>query len=185
MGRIVSQQLILCSFGIKLQRSKSPCNTLESLQYFRVNGISLTSSLIRLLPGGSCGRTWRSHWSPSNAGSRRTRLPSGSTDSPCSWASRTPSSCRSPPWWSCSGWSGHGGQSILHRTHKSDPGSFCLRRKLSKNRSIEVFYCVRPDLFPSSKPQDFELFWNIVQTKIPDQRHTLPLMNLIPFYWFR
>lgn len=85
------------------------------------------------------GRTGWSRWSPSSAGTLGTLLCSGRTGSRCSWASRTAPSSHSPPWWSCSGWSGGACQGSRCHTHRSGPGSSCPRRRWSERGSRQQF----------------------------------------------
>ena len=81
--------------------------------------------------GGWGGRSGRSRWGPSTAGSRGSRRAAGSTGGPGSWGARRASSSRCPPGWNCSGWSRAAGWGSRCCTRSSGPGSPGPRRRWS------------------------------------------------------
>lgn len=81
------------------------------------------------LPLESSGMSGYSYWSPSIAGSQGTPPSSWSTGGPWSWVAHRLWSSRSPPWWSCTGWSTSEGPCSRCCTHNSDLGSSCPRKR--------------------------------------------------------
>lgn len=91
------------------------------------------------LPLESSCMSGYSYWSPSISGSHCTLLSSWSTDGPCNLVAHKSRSSRSPPWWSCSGWSTSEGLCSRCCTHSSDLGNSCPRKRWSdRNKSLAV-----------------------------------------------
>lgn len=82
-----------------------------------------------LLRSSQHGRIWRCRWRPSTAGCHRTLLGWEHTGNPCNWASRRPPTLRSPPGWSCSGWSMCAGRRSRCCSCSSGPGISSPQKK--------------------------------------------------------
>lgn len=79
-------------------------------------------------------KIWCCRWCPSTAGVQGTPQGSGCTDSPCSEGAHRGPSSRSPPWWSCSGWSSSVDLGSHCCIHNSDLGIFFPHRTRSETK---------------------------------------------------